>query len=361
MTSLSSHHDRITYRRAAGFTLVELLVVIAIIGILVALLLPAVQAARAAARRSQCQNQLRQLGLACLNFESTKGTLPAGVEGKGRFNDDDGEADGESKKNEVGMVWGVAILPYLEEQPTFDQFDFSGDKHFLSSGINASGVSNLQAGEKSLGIYVCPEDQYTAEPFFAFGVNWAPSTYRACSGTIDQTTATTTGFVFWDRLQSNNAAVSRRRDNKLFRGALIAADGLMENSPTRAAQITDGLSRTAMIGEFHPGPDANRRNVWASGWRYHSKGHFIRDEQGRSSIYRSATLQDCSRSARVVPPGLGGEEFLCYRSFSTNHPGGVIQFVYCDGSVHAVRDVIEDEVYLSLGTIAGEEIVRDDT
>lgn len=341
-------------KKKTAFTLVELLVVIAIIGILVALLLPAVQSARAAARRSLCQNQLKQIGLACLNYESTNGAFPAGVEGKGLYNDDDSPG---GAKEEIGMVWGVTILPYLEEQTTYDQFDFSDNKNYLSSAINQTGVSNAQAGERSLYAYTCPDDQHTAEPFFAHGVDWASSSYRACAGTIDRTRQTG-GYVFWDRL---NVSGSVGRDEySQFRGALVAAGGRIDTNPTKLSQVTDGLSKSALVGEFHPGPEAIRRNAWASGWRYHSKGHFMRDASGRSSIYRSAGVEDCRRSAREIPPGLGGETALCVRSFSTVHAGGVIQFVYCDGSVHAVRDVIDDELYLALGTIGGEEVINGD-
>lgn len=340
-------------KKKTAFTLVELLVVIAIIGILVALLLPAVQSARAAARRSLCQNSLKQIGLACLNYETTNGAFPAGVEGKGNANDDDGPG---GNKEESGMVWGVAILPYMEEQAIYDQFDFSGNKNYYSTEINSSGLSNRQVGEQTLNAYLCPDDQYTAEPYEIHGAQWATSTYRACSGTIDQPNQPNTGFVFWDRLNVNGKA--GRQEYAQFRGALVAAGGRIDTNPTKLAQISDGLSKTALVGEFHPGPEAIRKNSWASAYRYHSKGHFIRDDTGRSSIYRSAELADCMGSARTVPPGLGGNPNLCVRSFSSVHAGGVIQFVYCDGSVHAVRDVIDDELYLALGTVGGEEVVN---
>src|SRR5690349_17127173 len=99
MLSARSHRPR---RLATAFTLVELLVVIAIIGVLVALLLPAVQAAREAARRTQCSNNLKQIGLALLNYEDVGKSLPVG-------------ATGPSPKGGYGTAWGVAILPYLEQ------------------------------------------------------------------------------------------------------------------------------------------------------------------------------------------------------------------------------------------------------
>ena len=103
--------DIISRKSLRAFTLVELLVVIAIIGILVALLLPAVQAAREAARRTQCSNNLKQIGLAMHNYHDAHGGLPFGAAGV--FD------------NVPGATWGGAILPYLEDQSAFDQFDFN--------------------------------------------------------------------------------------------------------------------------------------------------------------------------------------------------------------------------------------------
>src|SRR4051794_21681889 len=97
----------VSARRSIGFTLVELLVVIAIIGILVALLLPAIQAAREAARRSQCQNHLKQLGLACLNYESAKKRLPQGFISQ--------------PSGVEAWAWSTFILPYIEEQALYDR------------------------------------------------------------------------------------------------------------------------------------------------------------------------------------------------------------------------------------------------
>ncbi len=103
-------------RRCAGFTLVELLVVIAIIGVLVALLLPAVQAAREAARRSQCGNNLKQIGLAVLNHDSAKGRFPAGS-----------TAASTSIDSMNSSQWSVDLLPYAEQAPVFALWDRSQD------------------------------------------------------------------------------------------------------------------------------------------------------------------------------------------------------------------------------------------
>ena len=122
------------------------------------------------------------------------------------------------------------------------------------------------------------------------------------------------------------------------------------------AQVTDGTSKTALIGESVTITAPLRKNVWASGWRYHNKGHFIRDGNSNSSLYRLNDQNYCAASAREVPPGGGGDPNLCYRGFASTHAGGVIQFAFCDGSVQVISDSIDDDYYLALGTIAGGEI-----
>src|SRR5262245_15791655 len=121
-----------------AFTLVELLVVIAIIGILVALLLPAVQSAREAARRMQCGNNLKQLGLALLNYESSRGVFPFGC----------GGTSGGARYAQTG-TWAAFILPQLEQQNLFDTFDF---KRHMNDPANQKAVSTIVPG------FICPSD-----------------------------------------------------------------------------------------------------------------------------------------------------------------------------------------------------------
>ncbi len=159
-----------TDRRRDGFTLVELLVVIAIIGILVALLLPAVNSAREAARRIQCVNNLKQLGLAILNYESANKALPAGgwVENKLILNSGaagtiaaNGSYDPESGKQ---FSWMITILPFVEENALFDRFDLTYDEQrprdhdiFKQTGPNGDFLTAPMA--QSVKAFVCPSDQ----------------------------------------------------------------------------------------------------------------------------------------------------------------------------------------------------------
>ncbi|MGI9427477.1 MAG: DUF1559 domain-containing protein, partial [Bythopirellula sp.] len=135
-------------RRA--FTLVELLVVIAIIGVLVALLLPAVQAAREAARRSTCKNQFKQVGLALQNYHSARGAFPPGTEFHVSGNRNDCRFAPKNPSTYRGFGWGTFILPYLEQQAIYDAFDFTDPNAPIYSDDSWAAVANL------VPVYICP-------------------------------------------------------------------------------------------------------------------------------------------------------------------------------------------------------------
>ncbi|MCA9186531.1 MAG: DUF1559 domain-containing protein [Pirellulaceae bacterium] len=160
-----------------GFTLVELLVVIAIIGILVALLLPAVNAAREAARRTQCQNNLRQLGIALVNYESAHGSLPTTQTGSGKRLGAGCEAGYYS--------WHARLLPYIEEQSLYDSIDFRqnmSDSCDFGSPISATHP-NAVAAATVVASFLCPADEAQADNAVVMGdANPAPNSYAANAG-----------------------------------------------------------------------------------------------------------------------------------------------------------------------------------
>ena len=161
--------------RPTGFTLVELLVVIAIIGILVALLLPAVQAAREAARRTQCLSNIKNIGLALHNFHDTFGSFPPAME----YQDASIRANGIEGNSEFGPNWMIRILPFMEESALFDTFVFedgSGNPTYVSDPVN-----EIPRGQV-VQPYLCPSDPETGEkygvPERPEGANWARGKLR---------------------------------------------------------------------------------------------------------------------------------------------------------------------------------------
>jgi prepilin-type N-terminal cleavage/methylation domain-containing protein len=210
-----------------GFTLVELLVVIAIIGVLVALLLPAVQAAREAARRTQCTNNLKQIGIGLHNYHDTHGHFPPAIQ----F--DAGQDF--TTSDQLRPNWVILMLPFFEQQSLYDSFDFT---KLISDPANRD-----KRGVKIKAL-ICPSDGNTATPFrgnsSGEGDNWARGNYAANG----------------HRLFAHESGFS----SALHRGVMGV------NESTRMAEITDGLSSTMMVGEIRAGVSADdRRGCWALG------------------------------------------------------------------------------------------------
>ena len=196
----------VTRNRRSAFTLVELLVVIAIIGILIGMLLPAVQSVREAARRTQCQNNLRQLGLACLNYESARQHLPPGV-----TDDDSNLLDA----NHNGFVF---LLPFMEQSNLFDQFDLTTD---WKSPNNAP-----------LAMQVLPSLQCPSNPLSEVGENETGDFAGAA-----------TDYAF---SKGSTAYLSNSDDSQ---------NGMFDvNSDLKLAAVIDGLSNTMMLGEAASNP-----------------------------------------------------------------------------------------------------------
>jgi prepilin-type N-terminal cleavage/methylation domain-containing protein len=338
-------------RPTHGFTLVELLVVIAIIGILVALLLPAIQAAREAARRSQCQNNMRQLSLGILNYESSYKELPAG-----------GITEGPCCGTPSGAGWTILILPFIEEQALFDQYDFD-EPNEAAADIDKDGLSNRVVRETDLAVHNCPTDEETSlndRPASGpgAGVLFNRGSYRGNAGLC-----TVESGAFWDSSSEQNKNYLRERGPLPGIGKmLIKPWGPNPNrteqpnapwsitSPIKLKDITDGTSGTVLLGEkSHQGnlPESRaRRTFWA--YTYTSYQRSLTFLQTRSII------SDYDRCLQIGGPF---DDNPCKRSWGSLHAGG-LHIALCDGSGRFIAESIDIFLYGAMSTIANGEIIQ---
>ena len=253
-----STHDGSTH----GFTLVELLVVIAIIAILVSLLLPAVNSAREAARKLQCTNNIRQVALAVLNYESANRELPPSI----TF-DTSRVTGGWNESEKYGPNWVIMVLPYMEEQAVYDQFVLT---EFISD------PQNELARSATIPTMLCPEDAANAEVPFQLGNeggNWARGNYGANAS-------------MWHFHYENfpPIEVGWWRDKKWSRGMMGAQVG------QKIKDIKDGMSKTIMLAELKIGlHEVDRRGTWAMAAPGASSiwAHSSDDSVGPNSCYDS--------------------------------------------------------------------------
>ena len=340
MTSLRpvTYGGRSSLPSPRAFTLVELLVVITIIGILIALLLPAVQAAREAARKLQCQNNLKQLGLAVQNYNTTWGKFPLAVSIQN------------GQRPETAYNWGanwvIAILPYIENQALSDAFD-------LRKSI-VDPANRLPRGTQ-LSFMFCPSDVgrnvFYNGTFNNEGDNWARGNYGA-NVSLEQ---------FWDDQPPVPGTSSGAMDNwwrcPWTRGVMGA------NASVSVRDITDGLSNTILLGELRIGLNVfDRRGTWAMGAAGASLivGQGATDDQGPNNPSQYAdNFVGCSQTASAA----GGLNVLvsqcmgCYIDSSctgqatmrSQHGNGVFT-CFCDGSVHFISDFIERTTNFDLPT-----------
>lgn len=308
-------------REFLGFTLVELLVVIAIIGVLVALLLPAIQAARETARTCSCRSHLRQIGLAVQLFHDTNKTLPPPkvLGGNGGLYSDPDEADQFSQRGSAFVL----LLPYLEEGNRYAKYDLS--KTVVHS-------KNLEITSKPIDLYMCPSMALPRDvPNEAAGEKLGPGSYMLSVYTEYGATKETDGAF----------------DRPVFSGA----------TPTRyelpMARITDGTSNTLLIGENcynlpnlpwpeAPGNEKWGDHTWAEGYWALAWGTI------RWDLFKTFNLAAYNRADFPKP-----KEAL--RVFRSEHRDGA-QFVFIDSSVRFVPTDIDYAVLRALVTRAGDEV-----
>ncbi|UUO08488.1 DUF1559 domain-containing protein [Blastopirellula sp. J2-11] len=291
--------SRSSVRTNAGFTLVELLVVIAIIGVLIALLLPAVQQAREAARRSSCTNKMKQLGLALHNYHDTFGAFPYGCRSGSSF-----------------VSWHVPILPFIEQLNLYEQFDTT--KSYGSS-------PNAALREVKVDAYFCPSgteeraddntDFYTAHYYGVMGP----------TGDIPGTTSST--------------YPEQPSENPSFGGFSKAGMWFM-GEVRRLRDVVDGTSNTLFLGEMS-WSDRNGKQTkyreWTRGGRDTSDGWMI----------------PCKNVA--FPINSDQVSIFNDMSFGSNHPGGCL-FTLGDASVRFVPETVDFDSYLSTASMNGGEV-----
>ena len=337
-----SPHTVTRKRTRGGFTLVELLVVIAIIGILIGMLLPAVQQVREAARRTACKNNMRQLGLALHNYESALSQFPPGYayqrgdayQASTGYLVDPGYQDA----NHLGQAWGASILPYIEQGNLHDQVDFR---------LPCFDSSNLTARETSLEVFLCPTDSWSQNNFVVRDASTAPTEkYAAASYCANWGPAY--GVTETPGNPSDDVNLDATPDN--------SAGPFFRNSKTKFRDILDGTSSTLALGERTNGPilDENRNPIGAPPHPNFENVWFAatRDIDDPADDHGHMVLFD----TEYGPNRARGEGTGADRGVSAPH-AGLAQFVMMDGSTHTIRESIDLATYRALSSIRGREVI----
>lgn len=329
--------------RMRGFTLIELLVVIAIIAILIALLLPAVQQAREAARRSQCKNGLRQIGLALHNYHDTHGVFPSGYIVRNVAPTD--MAGMEAMTDGPGFAWGTMILPMIEQSSIYNQLDFS---------INAHESPNIALGRSVIPTFRCPSDP-------------APNTFTVTDGSGNDYELATANYVGI----FGYGSITMHAGQPQQRGLLY------RNSNARIRDVTDGTSQTIMVGERMHHHDFSRITdssspMYQAPTDSHSTWYAaIRDvarPSGMTNMMISMNAMMATEMQGSLVLGHVGQSMSgmsMHRTpnttnhivhFSSAHEGG-LHFILADGSVHFVSENIDYNTFRRLGQIQDGEVV----
>ena len=326
-----------TTNRAHGFTLVELLVVIASIGILVGLLLPAVQQVREAARRTTCANSMRQMALAALNYESAHMHLPSGI--RTRNFDPNDEASATTALEEHGLNFTAIMLPFLEQEVQWNALDTLIELHGVIRWWEGGGGTDH--AQTVIPVFICPSCPLT-DINTVRSNDHAKSNYVGVCGnrlTVDLQRISNLSQIFDN--QSGAVTTNRQRIALDFPGCFYV------NSEVSFAEISDGQSNTFMIGE-RDGVDLGNNTRGASTWTGANRSQWMNQCLGPTSRVVDFTINTTSdnSSAKWYP-------------FASQHPGGA-NFSRADGSTQFVTDTISGTVYEAFGTKAGNEVVADD-
>jgi len=374
--------------RRSGFTLIELLVVIAIIAVLIALLLPAVQSAREAARRAQCTNNLKQLGLGIANYESANNCLPSGsIFGVGKP-PCTSPGFGNGCQN---TPWFILMLPFIEQGPLYNAFNASiGTEGTMAPGYPAGFTINSTVSLSQIPSFQCPSDIPQTFSYQAAAANSAPLPpfpWQPSKGNYG---------INWGNTNYGQGVFDTNFPRNIFLqspfGVSPSATGPMT---IRIASITDGTSNTHVAAELLQGaPDDIRGTIWVGNpgagtymTRFTPNGYqdyipifpaYANAVSATSLAYDNAdNLPTWGGSGYGTSPptpgslcdsqsvmglrcnnqGTEGMEFTGTRS---RHPGGV-NALFGDGSVHFIKNSISPLTWVQLGSISGGEVVSADS
>lgn len=360
--------------RRRGFTLIELLVVIAIIAILIALLLPAVQQAREAARRSQCKNNLKQIGLACHNYHDTFGILPPGSINANRVG---GVTEAPGTAPTSNIVVTTILLPYLDQAPLYNRFDHScamGPSQFTANtgglacgwpNINSGFVNGVQGPDPRatvLSVYLCPSDSVSNSLLNATDAqhyNTGGNVGRTCYLPAGGSRGWSTNQTYWS--QSVQTAQRTMPDGT----TPIRDRGMFgHNGAARLTDVRDGTSNSIMFGETQQSLGTDReKGIWdvnhSAAWScYTWISNFLsvhpnvdpnHNDNNRYHINGPGELAATTNGTVDRRRNHGG-------AASSAHAGGA-QFVMGDGSVRFLSDNMDRLVYAYLNYIADGQSV----
>jgi prepilin-type N-terminal cleavage/methylation domain-containing protein len=364
-------------RERAAFTLVELLVVIAIIGILIALLLPAIQAAREAARRTQCLDNLKNMGLACLTYERARKYLPPGKVVASTT------VAGVCGNSGHYSNWALEILPQMEEAPLYRQYHFDQ--------VNFVNPANLPVLQSKIKVQTCPTDPnppslQVPEVLSGDGIQYMTSSYKGVAGRgwfEDANPAE----AYWDSYQAGKGGNDNMnaRDRGPLSVVIVAPPaggapaygtgpgcimGAFAKRPVAVKQISDGTSKTLLIGEYttttQPSAGLSRSAFWANsdfglnlaGIALPNTSQCRGDPLHCNANATTITLDPDFNKCATITPGSNFPQ-PCRRAFSGLHGGGVItNFALCDGSNRGFSNNGDIRILGALCTIAGGESIQ---
>ncbi|MCC7418787.1 MAG: DUF1559 domain-containing protein [Planctomycetaceae bacterium] len=318
-------HARPSSPAKRGFTLIELLVVISIIAILIALLLPAVQQAREAARRSQCQNNLKQMVLALHNYVSTHEVFPiGGVDANGN---DVHQGDGEG----AGGNWAVFLLPFLEEEGYYQlAIPFLNSSEPVDSYVIGSSITATSFGHKQPKGMLCPSHELNSRPLGTLtnsGIEaMSRGNYGACYG---------------------SGTFARSNYTSKATGGIFAT-----NSGTLIADVRDGLSHTVALGElrYTSDSDVDSRGCWV--WGAMGASAFSNNTSPNSTT--ADVIPGCSTSTTLFPCATSTTWTSHVAAMRSMHMGGAYAG-FGDGSVKFISENINTAIWRALGTRNGGE------